>query len=251
MQRISRKIVLSFLITAAIVVAGLRSYENLENFIWMSAVTVGLVAAGNLFELRKVAVDAEGFWPAVLPVLYLIGLMGTVAASSTSYVRVGVVVIGAYIFYAYQRGFPNRVPQFLEDTFSMLGTFFFLVFVWSLNFFFSLSIPGWALMLGVATAFFLNFRQLFYKLGIFARRGSIYALLCALVMAQVTWAILYWPVNFLTASVTSFTLYYLIYTLGTLHFRQNLNRDKLYFQIAIILVVLLFSLISSPWRPVL
>src|SRR3989344_2869407 len=82
------------------------------------------------------------------------------------------------------------------------------------------------------------------------RRAFLWALVCAFIQVEAAWAVFFWPVHFLTAAVVNFSFFYGIFVACSMHFEGPINRRSLYFQISLILIVLVVSLLSWPWSPI-
>lgn len=230
-----------------LLVLGLWRYESLQDFAWIGAGLIVADLALNFSVLRSLAKTKADYIWLILPVLFIIGLWGTAAATSSQAVKIFVMVSSVLFFYSYQIHLPRRPSIFEEDFFSLLSGFLLLIFVWSLNFFFTP--PAWSVTLLIFALFFAFFWQVFHKLRPFPRESTLWALICSLILIEISWGLLFWPVHFLTAAVVNFSVFYLLYMLGRLYFYSRLTKKKVYFQAALILVVLVFSLLSSSWRP--
>ena len=183
----------------------------------------------------------------VLPFLFALGFLGLQAAISSPVIKVILGIASAVGFYFYQSNFPKQKHHFLEDVFNVVALFVVLAFLWSLNFFFAFS--WWLLLILIFVTTALLFWQAFYKMGIGGLELRLITILSAISVVEISWATLYLPVYFITAAVIGFSGAYLIYMLSHFYFRKGLTKDKIYFQVGMIVIVLLLSLLSSPWSP--
>lgn len=181
----------------------------------------------------------------ILPFVFLIGVFGTAAASPLA--GTFFAVLGSYLIYYYYRFFPKAVPVFVEQTVGLYAAFLFAVFLWSLNYFFTL--PWWIMVSLAGAGFLVLFWQAFYKMSE-SPAPALGTMVGTLVMAEIFWAMLFWPVHFFTSAVVSFAVFYLVYMLSSLHFARRLSRRKIYFQVSFISVVVLITLLSSSWQPI-
>ncbi|MDP3993713.1 MAG: hypothetical protein U1C57_00155 [Candidatus Doudnabacteria bacterium] len=236
------------IILAAIVfVASLPLYENLNQFIWAGAGVTFLFIFVNLVLIRKTARTETDYLPLILPTIYLVGFFGTVASLSSLGMRLFLALGAVFLFYVYQIYFPTVPPLLVEETVSLAAGFMALLTVWSVNFFFT---PAWWLLSSLTLiVFFPMFFQAFYKMGRAGLDCILLSLIASLIMVETAWAILFMPVYFLTAAVVNFSAFYLIYVLSGMYFAGRLTAKKVYFQTGLILLFLLISFISSPWKP--
>lgn len=181
----------------------------------------------------------------ILPIMFLIGMYGTLAAGPL--VGTFFAVLASYLIYYYYRFFPKTIPVFVEQTTTLFAAFLTAVFLWSLNYFFT---PPWWTMVSLASVgFFILFWQTFYKI-CEPQKVALGAVVGTLIMAEIFWAMLFWPVHFFTSAVVSFAVFFLVYVLSDLYFHGRLSRRMIYFQVSLISVVVLITLVSSSWQPI-
>lgn len=238
------KFIPSALVVIGAVIEFFRTPDQFYGYLFFSlaaVLAVGLLSAARLRKHSKKRSDLS--W-VIMPVLFAAGLFGTMAATNT--LGMLFAVLAVYILYFYFSYFPSGIPQYIEQTFVLLGTFMLVVAVWSLNFFFSP--PWWLVTLLFFGVSFLIFWQMFYKMGQMEKNLTLGALIGGLIMAEVSWALLFWPVYFFTAALVSFSLFYVCYILSGLYFEGRLTSRKVYFQLALVLLVLFATLASTAWE---
>jgi len=226
--------------------AGLLGERELRNFsvylIYGTVLFLGILAAD--FALAKRAGRGRG--ELVLTGLFLFGYLGALAAASPGLIRLFIALITASVFFAYHSRPPQGLPRkSVFEVVNIITAVYLLTFLWALNFFFA---AGWWLTLLLVFGFFtLLFWQAFNKLRV--PRSDVWpaCVLSALIMTEIAWAAIYLPVNFITGAVAVFSPFYLIFMLSSSQARKRLSRDKVYFHVGIMLVVLFLSLVSSPW----
>ena len=227
--------------------ASLPLYESLNQFIWAGAGVTLLFILVNFLLIRKTARAGTDYLPLILPALYLVGFFGTVTSVSSLGLRLLLSFGAIFLIYIYQIYFPTVPPLLLEETVSLAAGFMALLTIWSINFFFT---PAWWFLSSLTLiVFFLMFLQAFSKMGRAGLDCILLSLIASLVMVETAWAVLFMPVYFLTAAAVSFSAFYLIYVLSSLHFAGRLTGKKVYFQTGLISLFLLINLISSPWEP--
>lgn len=173
----------------------------------------------------------------LLPLVSLIGIFGTAAASPLAGVFFGLV--GAYLLYYYYRAFPKDVPIFIAQTMTLFAAFMFAAFIWSLNYFFTP--PPWVVMILSGAGFFALLWPYLHTLGTWV--GTT-------VMVEFTWVLLFWPVHFFTQAVASLAVFYLMFMLSYLRSIGKLTRPKIYFQVSLISFIVIIALLSSAWEPI-
>lgn len=221
--------------------------QRLGSYYIGAALSFAVIIFSELRLLRRRTRSRADFLWLVMPGLFLLGIFGTVAATQAG-IGIFFAILASYLFYFYHRHFPSPIPLYIEQVFTLYGAFLLSIFLWSFNYFFT---PAWwittLLMFG---GFFLLFLQAFYKMARPPGEAVFDALVMALLMVEVSWAVLFWPVHFFTAAVISFAVFYLAYMLGVQYFKGRLNRRKIYFQTSLISIVVLITLISSSWQPI-
>ena len=221
--------------------------QRFGSFYFAAALTAVIILISKLRMLRRTTKNPWDLLWLVMPMLFLVGIFGTVAATSLS-LGIFFAIFASYLFYFYYRHFPSPIPLYIEQTFTLYGAFLLSVFLWSLNFFFTP--PWWITSLLMLAGFFPLFLQAFYKMARQIREAVFDALVASLLMVEISWTVLFWPVHFFTAAVISFAIFYLLYMLSIQYFKGRLNRRKIYFQLSLISIVVFVTLISSSWQPI-
>jgi len=223
---------------------GTKSEGDLKNYLIFVLVSLVVILLANYFWLRRNERRAVFL---LLPALFSLGAFGILATVSGLGFKVIIALALALLFYFYQLRYPVSHSTSLEEVFNLVTALVLLVFLWALSFFFNLS--WWGLLMITFILFFLLFWQAFYKIGKQSTELSLWTLLSAILVVEVSWAVLYLPVHFLTSSVVVFSAFYLIYMFSRLYQKDKLSRDKIYFQLGLMGIVLLLSLVSSRWTP--
>lgn len=219
-----------------ILITVLLSYVN-DKLFYGAAVISTLLTLFLFFLSFRRSTPPRPKYHLLLPLAFLLGLFGTVAAAP----RVGTVfaILGSFLLYQFYRFSARTVPLNVERTFSLFTAFLFSVFVWSVNYYFTPE--WWTIVILAASGFFAIFLFKQQPLGVWV--GT-------LIMSEVVWALLFWPVHFFTAGTAAFGVFYLCYLLADLHFHRKLSRRMVYFQVSLISFVVLITLVSSSWQPI-
>jgi hypothetical protein len=235
----------SALVLLTALVGFFRSSDSVLSFSLTAGLTIaaiGIFSTARLYAHSKKRDDMK--W-VIMPVLFAVGLFGTMAATNGAGLLFA--LLSAYVMYFYFSYFPSGIPHYVEQTFTLLGVFMCSVMLWSLSFFFM--IPWWVILIASFALFFLIFWQAFYKMGQHSGRLILGTLACSLMMAEIFWALLFWPVYFFTSAIVSFAAFYLAYILSGLYFEGRITARKVYFQAGLVLLILLLSLASAAWQP--
>lgn len=220
-------------------------YSSLASYAYILSGFITGTTAINFFIIRKKARSKIDYSRLILPSLFLIGFFSIIPVGGYRGVLLFVSILAAGLYYIYMENFPRKPSAWLEETFSMATGFLLLCALWIWNYFFT---PPWVnFMLFSTLLFFLFFLQNLHKLAKQTADATVLALLSALLIMEVIWSVLFWPVHFLTAAVMCFSVFYLVYILSAYYFDGRLTRRRIYFQCSIILTVLVISLLSSPW----
>lgn len=220
---------------------------GLERFFVFSGGYVALTIFGGIWLLALDGRSRRDYFLLILPVLFLAGLFGTVAAVSSVVLRLVIAGAASGLLFIYTMVFPKTPPWNLEESFAMAAAALGLVSLWAWNFFF---LPPWYLFLfGGSVAGFLLIWQAARKFGQPSVPATVAGLVGAIILLESMWAALFWPTHFLTAAAASFTVFYLIYVLSSLYYSDRLTKKQVYFQTASAAFVMVLIILSSPWQP--
>ncbi|MBX4191770.1 MAG: hypothetical protein KW804_03155, partial [Candidatus Doudnabacteria bacterium] len=75
-------------------------------------------------------------------------------------------------------------------------------------------------------------------------------LLIAMVITEITWALSFWPTHFFVNAVVLFCAFYLLWLFSFSAFFGKLTKQKVYWQLTLIAIVLILTLSTTAWRPV-
>lgn len=213
--------------------AGLLRYESLPKFALTALLVAGLATFVKFYSGAR----------SVLPAAFVLGYLGALAIVSSFVLKLTLAALLAGVFYYYNQSFPKR-PAFLdEEFFIMTAAILILAALWGVNFFFTP--PWWAISLLTLVFFYPVLSEALRKLDV--PQPTLWGLLNALILVEVTMALLYWPVNILTAAVVVFAAFYLQYVFAALYYMRKLTKKRIYFHSGLITFVVLVSLLTSKW----
>lgn len=78
-----------------------------------------------------------------------------------------------------------------------------------------------------------------------------YSLLISLVMAEIAWAINFWPFGYLTSGVIALILYFVLWDMIQGYFLNILTKKRITFNFIFFFALAILVLISSKWIPVI
>jgi len=158
-------------------------------------------------------------------------------------------VFSAYLLYLILLEMKPKIHSvFIENTFfvSVSGIF---IGLWTLDFFLT---PAWWIVLLLHFGFVYGFLQAGFATTLATdSQRMVYSLVLALVFAEISWAMLFWPLHNLTSGVVSATLFYAGWSLTKLHLSGELDRKRTIFYGGFAVMVLLITILTASWIPVL
>lgn len=204
---------------------------------YVSAAVSAIVILSLFFRALRAdsSPSARRLW--FVPLVFLVGVFGTATAAPLPGLFFG--LLGSYLVYYFYLFYPKNLPIFIEQTTTLFAAFVFSSFAWSLSYYYTP--PPWTIVIFSATGFYLLFRSRLAHLG---------ALIGTLVMAELTWVLQFWPIHFFSLAVVSLAGFYLIFMFSHLQSIGKLSSRKIYFQVSLIALVVLLTLLSSPWQPI-
>ncbi len=239
---ISWKIFNSLIAIAVAFVAGFSVPVNLESYTWMVAGSIGGFLVLNLFSgkilQRSLPIPAR-----ILPIFFLLGLFGAMAAISQNWIRFLVGVGGAIWLYAFQ----IREDQHSSESFSLVTAFLLLLSVWSVNFFFSP--PWWAMIMALSLSPVIVLWLALSDYPLTRAEKSIWSLVVFIILAEVSWTILLLPLHYFSTAVASFSIFYLLFIFSFLYFTERITRKRILFHSVLAGALVLASFLSSPFTP--
>lgn len=234
---------LNLILSGAIFAVAIVRFASPARFILWGSLVIAAVIILCVLRLRTTVAPRRDYWLLTLPILYILGLFGTLSAVSSLALKLVLSLAGSGVFYYYQTNFPKARPVLDEEFFTLTTALFVFVSVWSLNFFFRL--PWWQVSILMFTTSFFLVLQAFYKMPV--PLPGVWSFVCALILLEIVTAVLYWPVNFMTSAVISFAGFYLCYIFFQLYYMRLLTKKRVYFHLSIIFALIFGSLITSAW----
>lgn len=183
-------------------------------------------------------------WPhLLLPTIYLIGISSIFAVITSPTLRVVFLIIACILFYILEMKL-GRESHFLQNMY-LMSAFALYLGLFAVQFYFNL--PAWWTLPLVFAATYLLAVQGFAGFSLPAKR--YFYLLVAMVVTEAAWGLIFWPTYFFVNSVVLFCIFYLLWLFSFSAFFGRLTRQKIYWQLTLIGLVLLITLTTAAWRP--
>lgn len=220
------------------------NYGELEKFIFITGAILGAVVLIELLVSRFLSEKPLGFHLPVLLGFFLLGLFGTVAATSSPAVKILLALLSAVLVY-----FQSATAyQSVREVFTIATAFLVSLSIWAWNFYFTA--PWWSLTLLAFGSYLVIFWACEASFSQADSFQTIWPILAGLLMVEVFWAMLYLPLHYLTMALVTTTVFYALYEFFNLHIRGRLNRMQILFHSVFIIVILMASLLSTAWQPI-
>jgi hypothetical protein len=211
------------------------------NFFVFAASVVILIFATLAINFKRLNFT----WPhLMLPIIYLIGTGSIFAIVNSSTVRTLFLILACVIFYFLEVKL-GRESHFLQNVY-LLSVFSFYFALFAVEFYFDLKI--WYI---VPAAFILTYLLSIQGFAGFSLPSKKYFhLLIAIICTQVVWALSFWPTQFFVNAVILFCFYYILWLFSFSAFFGKLTRQKVYWQLTLVAIVLILTLSTAAWRPI-
>jgi hypothetical protein len=183
-------------------------------------------------------------WPhLLLPSIYLIGAAGVFAIIPSTIIRISFLFLASVLFYLLEVKL-GKESHFLQNIY-LLSVFAIYLGMFALQFYFNLQI--WYLVpLSFIVTYFLAVQGL---AGFSLPAKKYFYLLIALIAAEATWGMAFWPTHYFVNSVILFCIFYLLWLFAFSAFFGKLSRAKIYWQLTLIAIVVIVTLSTAAWRP--
>lgn len=183
-------------------------------------------------------------WPhLLLPTIYLLGVASVFAVIADPNFRIVFLVAACLLFYVLEMKLGHE-SHFLQNMF-LLSAFGLYLGLFAAQFYFNLK--AWWFVPLVFLATYLLSVQGFAGFSLPAKR--YFYLMHALVISEAAWGLIFWPTYFFVDSVVLFCIFYLLWLFSFSAFFGRLTRQKIYWQLTLVAIVLLLTLSTAAWRP--
>lgn len=227
----------SFILAILLFLVFLGSAANLYVFAASVAILIFASLAINFKRLNFT-------WPhLMLPVIFLIasGSVFTIINSSTLRLVFLVAIAVTFYFLEIKLG---RESHFLQNVY-LLSVFALFLSLSAFGFYFNVRV--WLIVPMVFLMTYLLAIQGFAGFSLPSKK--YFHLLIALVVAEVAWGLSFWPTHFFVNAVIIFCFFYILWLFSFSAFFGKLTRQKVYWQLTLVTIVLALTLATAAWRP--
>jgi hypothetical protein len=185
------------------------------------------------------------FWSWLRPFLFLCALLGLFFIVPAN-LSAGFYLIGATLFLFFVEYYiinPSEQKIFFETLFSFFGL---SLTIFAFNFYFVPS-NSLTLILIFLISYLVTRASLDY-VTVSNQSKNFYAWLLALIMLELSWALIYLPLTFATLSVIVLNIFYGFWIIVYHHLYHNLSLKKIVFHLIFALIIIILAFLSTPWR---
>lgn len=214
---------------------------NPARFYIVGAITAILVFATLAINFKRLNFT----WPhLMLPVIYLLACGSVFVLLTDPGFRIFFLILASIIFYMLEVRL-GRESHFLQNIF-LLSVFGLYFGMFGFQFYLNLKI-WWIVPIAFVLSYLLSI-QGFAGFSLPSKR--YFHLLIAMIATEITWALSFWPTHFFVNTVILFCTFYLLWLFSFSAFFGKLTRQKVYWQLTLIAIVLILTLTTTAWRPV-
>lgn len=226
---------LTLAILLFVVLLGSRS-----NLYILAAAVLILIFATFALNLKRLNFT----WPhLLLPTTYILGVTAVFVVISSHTIQIEFLILASTMFYFLEVKLGHE-SHFLQNIY-LLTVFALYLGMFAVQFYFHLS-TFWIL----PTAFFLTYMFVIQGFAGFSLPTKKYFyFLIALICTEAVLGLTLWPTHFLVDAVVLFSLFYLMWIFSFSAFFGKLSKQKIYWQTALLVIVLILTLTTAAWRP--
>ncbi|PIR97116.1 MAG: hypothetical protein COT91_03065 [Candidatus Doudnabacteria bacterium CG10_big_fil_rev_8_21_14_0_10_41_10] len=177
-------------------------------------------------------------------------ILGTSAILFVQSSRIWQIVLGLIMVLMFVKLEMNILPKINS---SLIDSLFFFsaagVFlgIWAFEFYFT---PAWWLVL--ILIFFASFSfywASYYNVLANLQEKMIYSTVLAFLVTQISWALLFWPLHFVSITVVMLALLYLAWMIGRLHLQGTLKKNAILYHSGFSGLIIFIVVLTSNWIP--
>jgi len=210
-----------------------------EFYIFLFSLAILLVAA------LAINIKRLGFsWPQLLlPLVYIIGVGCIFVVITSPFLRTIFLGVASIVLFGLELQL-GRESHYLQNVY-LFSVFAWFLGLFAINFYLDLS-TFWTVLAGFLASYFLIV-QGFAGFSLPAKK--YFNFIVALVCGQVTYGLLFWPTHYLVNAVVLFSVFYLLWIFSFSAFFGKLSIKKIYWQMALVFLVLVVTLATAAWEP--
>jgi len=210
------------------------------NFYLLAASIVVMIFASFAINFKRLNFT----WPhLLLPAIYLLAVGSVFAILPGRGEQVAFLFFAAVVFYFLEFRI-GRESHFLQNIY-LLSSFAIFLGLFALEFYFNLKI--WLILPLVFLSTYILAVQGLAGFSLPAKK--YFYLMIALVCTEAAWGLIFWPTHFFVDAVVMFCIFYILWLFSFSAFFGKLSRAKIYWQLSLIVIVLILTLSTAAWRP--
>ena len=220
---------------------------SVEQALLAVAALAALTTILNYFFHRRQVKRLSDLTFLLLPVFWIIASTAVVFLMPVGLWQYSFALVLAVAFLKLLVSLQPRVMTATTDNFFFLSSVGIFLGIWALDFYFT---PGWweIILLVFLSSIFL------FWFGFDTTPGEdkeklFYSFVLAFVFAQLSWALLFWPLHFISLTVVTAGLFYLSWLISRMHLLGILNRKKIVFHSVFSLLIALLVAVTATWLP--
>lgn len=206
-----------------------------------------------LFEGKKIGKK----WKfSILPVFFVFFSVLLLSFISSAYEQQIFIVLASGMFYLLALG-TYRLEEYAGDKtargmlMAITTTTIFFSLTVSYGLYLNFLVPLYVLMLDYLVVTFLVSYQYFSIIEKEQKKVFLYSFILALIMAEIIWAMNFWPFGYLTTGVVMLILYYVLWDLTQSYFLNLLSRKRVITNMIFFSAMIIMVLLSAKWIPVI
>lgn len=183
----------------------------------------------------------------LLPVFWIAASAVAVWLQGEMVFRFLILIIALTLFLRLQLQLRSRGTTLFMDNLFFVSAIGIYLGIWAVDFFLS---PGWWIIMG---SVFIS-SLLFFWVGFFytpagTAENLLYSSVLALMLTEIAWAMLFWPLHYITVTGVFAGIYYLMWELTRAHLRGSLTRQKIWFHASFVILMDVLILVTALWLP--
>lgn len=184
-------------------------------------------------------------WPhLLLPTLFIFATASCFAVISNPQTRLIFLLFASIAFFLLELRLGRE--SHLLQTFYLFSVFSIYLGYFALKFYFNLP-----LFLVIPLVFIASYLFALQGLSGFSLPAKKYFyFLIALLCAEAAWGLLLWPTHFFVDAVVLFSFFYLLWLFSFSAFFGKLSKQKIFWQVGIISIILILTFLTAAWKPV-
>lgn len=183
-------------------------------------------------------------WPhLLLPCFYLIGTASVFAIMTNHSWRLVFLILATIFFYVMEMEL-GRESHLLQNIF-LFSVFEIFVGLFAVQFYLHLSYI-WITIIMFVVSYFLIIQGF---AGFSLPVKKYFSFLITLVCAETAWALSWWPTYFVVDAIIAFAIFYLLWIFSFSAFFGKLSKNKIYWQLSLVLLVVIVVLATTNFRP--